>query len=402
MSTFSYKTLDENGKESQGTIEAVNEDIAISGLQRRGLTVLEIKGAKEGSLLNMRLTMFERVTNKEVVILSRQIATLFSAQVSALKIFKLLGSESENPKLKDALASIADELQAGSSLADAMQKQPDIFSKFYVSMVRAGEESGKLQETFMSLADYLERMYELLSKAKGALIYPAFVILTFFGVMALMLTVVIPKLASIITESGQEIPIYTKIVIALSDFMVNYGIFFLVLLILGGIFLFRFSKKPKGRFFFSKLKISLPFLGNLYMKLYLSRLADNMHTMLGSGIPMVRAIEITAEVVNNQVFENLLREVAEDIKGGRQISESLRVHEEIPSIMVQMVKVGEETGELGTILKTLSDFYRREVNTAVDALVDLIEPAMMVTLGLGVGVLLASVLMPIYNLSSGI
>lgn len=402
MPVFSYKTIDKNGKEVDGTIEALNVDVAISSLQRRGLTISDIQSAKSGSIFNRRIAFLERVSNKEVVILSRQIATLFAAQVSALKIFNLLGSEHDNAKLKDALSNIAREIQSGSTLADAMDKESDIFSKFYISMVRAGEESGKLQETFMALADYLERMYELLSKAKNAFIYPAFVIFTFLTVMALMLTVVIPRLAEIIVESGQEIPVYTKIVIGLSDFLVNYGIFFIILLVLGGVGIFRFSKKKQGRLILSRLKISIPFIGNLYRKLYLSRLADNMYTMLGSGIPMVRAVEITANVVDNQVFEDLLNEVAEDIKGGRPVSEALEKHEEIPSIMVQMVRVGEETGELGNILKTLSDFYRREVNNAVDTLVDLIEPAMIVTLGLGVGVLLASVLMPIYNLSSGI
>ncbi|MEX0935029.1 MAG: type II secretion system F family protein [Candidatus Paceibacterota bacterium] len=399
---FKYTTIDNEGNERQGSIEAVSEEVAINALQRRGLTISDIQKGNSGSIFQRRITWLERVSNKEVVILSQQISTLFSAQVSALKIFKLLGSEMENPKLRDALENITTEIQGGSTLADAMKKQPDIFSGFYVNMVRAGEESGKLEETFQSLSEYLERMYELSSKAKNALIYPAFVIFTFISVMVLMLTLVIPKISTILTESGQEIPIYTKVVIGISSFLVNYGVFLLVLLVVGGFFLYRFAKTDEGKHVLSRIKLATPFFGGLYQKLYLSRLADNMHTMLGSGIPMVRAVEVTSDVVDNVIYEDILNEVAEKIKGGTAVSEALGSHEEIPSIMIQMMKVGEESGELKSILKTLSDFYQREVNNAVDTMVDLIEPAMIVLLGVGVAILLAAVLMPIYNITGTI
>lgn len=399
---FKYKTIDESGGEQEGSIEAINIDVAINALQRRGLVVSDIHPEGGGALLSRRITWLERVSNKEVVVLSQQMSTLFSAQVSALKIFQLLGAESENQKLGDALQNIAVEIQGGSTLADAMEKESDIFSSFYTNMVRAGEESGKLEETFQSLSEYLERMYELTSKAKNALIYPAFVIFTFISVMVLMLTLVIPKISTILTESGQEIPIYTKIVIGLSSFLTSYGIFFLILLVVGGYFIYRYSKKEEGRYLLSRLKLGLPFFGDLYQKLYLSRLADNMHTMLGSGIPMVRAIEVTSDVVDNVIYEDILHDVTEKIKGGTAVSAALGSYDEIPGIMIQMMKVGEETGELGSILKTLSRFYRREVNNAVDTMVDLIEPAMIVLLGIGVAVLLAAVLMPIYNITGGI
>lgn len=399
---FRYVTIDQEGNENEGTIEAINKDVAISSLQRRGLMIAEIESAESTSLLNMRLEMFERVSNKEIVILSRQISTLFQAQVSALKVFRLLGSEVENPKLRDALADIAQELQGGSSISSAMSNHDDVFSDFYVNMVKAGEESGNLDKTFAYLADYLDRNYELTSKAKNALIYPSFVIFTFIAVMVLMLTTVIPNITTIIEESGQAIPIYTQIVISLSDFFVNYGILIAVGLIVGAYFFYQYAKTKDGQRFVSRLKLSVPYLGDLYQKLYLSRLADNMNTMLVSGIPMTRAIEITASVVDNKIYEDLLLEVVEEVRGGRSVSDALGDYDEIPSIMIQMISIGEETGELGSILETLSDFYRREVITAVDTLVDLIEPVMIVALGLGVGTLLAAVLMPIYNISGSI
>jgi len=401
---FIYTAIDEDGNEKKGHVDTYGKDAAISQIQQRGLTILDID--EEGDnvpIWERRITFFESVSNKEVVILSRQIATLFQADVSALKVFTLLGNASaDNPMLQDALFDMVDQLKEGNSISKAFAKHTDIFSDFYVNMVAAGEESGNLSDTFEYLADYMDRNYELTSSVKSALVYPAFVITTFVAVMVLMLTTVIPNITEIIIESGQEPPIYTKIVIALSDFLVSYGLFLLIGLLVGGYGIYWYvTETDEGEEIMADLKLALPYLGNLYQKLYLSRLCDNMHTMLRSGIPMTRAIEITASVIDNRIYHEMLMKAVEDIKGGRSIADSLSGNEQIPSIMVQMMQIGEETGELGNILKTLSSFYRREVKNAVEALVSLIEPIMILMLGLGVGGLLASVLMPIYNLSAG-
>ena len=377
-------------------------DVAISTLQRRGLIVSAIDPANKKSILSMEIGFFNHVSNKEVVILSRQVATLFQAQVSALRIFRLLAAEVDNKYLTDILTQVADDLQGGSPISKALARHPKVFSTFYVNMVRSGEESGKLSETFQYLADYLDRTYEVVNKAQNALIYPAFVVVTFIVVMALMLTLVIPNISKILVESGEEIPLYTRIVIGLSEFLVNYGAFFLVLLVIGGFFAYRAMQNEQGKLFFDRLKLGVPYLGDLYEKLYLSRIADNLATMLASGVPVVEAVEITASVVGSATYEGVLKQVAEDIKGGASISDALDKHKEIPGIMIAMIKVGEETGELGNILTTLAKFYQREVTTAVDTLVDLIEPLMIVFLGLCVGTLLAAVLIPIYNLAGSI
>lgn len=399
---FSYHALDKDGHERAGTVEALSVDVAVSTLQRRGLIVSSIEPVTKKSLLNIEIGLFKRVSNKEIVILSRQIATLFEAQVSALRIFRLLASEVDNKYLTEIMTQIADDLQGGSPISKALGRHPKVFSNFYVNMVRSGEESGRLSETFGYLADYLDRTYEVMNKAQNALIYPAFVIGVFFVVMALMLTMVIPRIAGILKDSGQEIPVYTRVVIAISDFLVNYGFFFLIAMGVAGFFAFRALQTESGRLFFDKLKLEVPYIGDLYQKLYLSRIADNFATMLVSGVPVVEAVEITASVVGSSTYENILKDVGESVKGGASISDALSKHAEIPGIMTAMVRVGEETGELGNILTTLAKFYQREVTTAVDTLVDLIEPMMIVLLGLGVGTLLASVLIPIYNLAGSI
>jgi type II secretory pathway component PulF len=252
------------------------------------------------------------------------------------------------------------------------------------------------------LADYLDRTYDIVTKAENALIYPIFVVVVFFGVMALMLTLVIPKIIAVLIDSGQPIPFYTGIIIGFSNFLINYGILIFIALVVGGVYVWQLSKTKAGQLILDKLKISIPYVGDLYTKLYLSRIADNFSTMLLSGIPVVEAIDITASVVGNVAYEEILAAVALEVKSGSPISDALDKHPEIPGIMVAMTKVGEETGELGKILSTLAKFYNREVTNAVDTLVGLIEPVMVVMLGIGVGILLTAVLMPIYNLAGGI
>lgn len=398
---FRYTAVTDKGEKREGVIEAVNRELAISGLQRRGLIVTSVKSEQEAKKW-FEITLWEKVPMKEIVILSRQMSTLFEAQVSALKAFSLLAGNTENKLLASKMNQIVSDLQAGSSIAGALAKHSDIFSDFYVNMVKAGEESGKLTQVFTFLADYLDRQYALTSKTKHALVYPAFVIGIFIVVMVLMFTVVVPKLSAIILESGQEIPFYTKIVLWVSDFLVNYGIFFLVFILLGVGYLVRLAKSKKGQQLMDDTKLNIPILGNLFKKVYLARIADNMDTMLSAGIPIVRAIEITSNVVGNKRYQDILKQSMESVKAGKSFSQSIEIHKEIPKIMPQIIRVGEETGSMGQILKMLAKFYKREVDEAVDTLVGLIEPFMIISLGLGVGLLLVSVLVPIYNIAGGI
>jgi len=397
---FNYKAIVPGGGVTDGTIEAVNEDVAIAALQKRGLTISQIHGPKDPGIKLSFLAFFNHVSNRDIVILSRQMATLFQAQVAALRVFSLIGSQSENQTLKKYLLQISDDLQGGSSISNAISKYPDAFSSFYVNMVRSGEESGKLDETFNYLADYLDRAYEVTSKARNALIYPAFVITVFLGVMILMFTVIIPKIALMITESGQEVPIYTKIVLFISSSLVNYGLFIAIGIIIAGFAFWKYSRTDEGMVNIDYFKLNLPYFGDLYHKLYLSRIADNLNTMIISGIPILRALEVTSAVLDNLIYKEILDNVLIQVRGGASLSVAFSQHKEIPGIMVQMIKVGEETGELGNILKTMAKFYEREMINAVDTLVSLIEPVMIVALGLGVGILLAAVLMPIYNIAS--
>ena len=300
------------------------------------------------------------------------------------------------------LTAVTDDLNSGLLISAALAKHPEVFSDFYINMVKSGEETGKIAEAFTFLAAYLERSHTLSTKARNAMIYPAFVVCSFIGVMILMLVYVIPKLSVIIEETGQEVPIYTKIVLAASDFFVNFGVILLLIFAAAVFFVYRYLQTEAGKLSLSHFKLTTPVVRVLFEKLYLSRIADTLSTMLISGIPMVRALEISAEVVGNSVYRNILLEASVGVKSGSAISALLYKYPEVPSMMIQMIKVGEETGKLGFILDTLSRFYQREVYNAVETLVDLIEPALIVFLGVGVAILLTSVLVPIYNVASGL
>ncbi|MEK7068732.1 MAG: type II secretion system F family protein, partial [Patescibacteria group bacterium] len=215
---FKYEALDSAGKAASGTVSAANQDNAIVALQKRGLTITSITQSDTQGLLGRfrGVTFFGGASARDLVLLSRQIATLFEAQVSALRVFRLLAEQAEKPFLRQVLAAVADDLQGGTAISASLGKHPKVFSNFYVNMVRSGEESGKLDQTFLFLADHIERSYELTSKARNALIYPSFIIVTFIAVMSLMLTVVIPKIGAILVETGGELPIYTRIILGFS------------------------------------------------------------------------------------------------------------------------------------------------------------------------------------------
>ena len=289
---FNYEAITNTGEKKVGSVDASSKDLAIAAVQRRGYIISSIKegGVKKGLLSNITFFGRKNIPMKDIVIMSRQMSTLFESQVAALKAFNLLAENTENQSLSKILNEVAEDIKSGVYISVALAKHPEAFSDFYVNMVKAGEESGKLTQTFSYLADYLDRQYQLTSKTKNALIYPGFVIGVFVVVMVMMFTFIIPKLAVIINESGVAVPFFTKVIMKVSELFVNYGIFLLVAVVIFVFYIVHFSRTPSGKFYFDRLKITLPVFKNMYSKLYLSRISDNMDTMLSSSIPIVRSI----------------------------------------------------------------------------------------------------------------
>lgn len=400
---FKYKAITRDGREREGAIDAISEDSAIVALQKRGLIVSDIRTEGDTWVAQIqRSSFFSKVPNRDMVILSRQISTLFDAHISIVRVFKLLSEEVENETLRLTLLKVADDVQDGSPLSVAFSRHPRVFSSFYINMVASGEESGQLKEAFKHLANYLERMHELVSKAKHALVYPTFVVIVFLVVMIVMFTFVVPQIAGILIESGQEVPIYTKIVLAVSAFLVSYGVFLLIIAVALGSLLVWWTRTPKGSEVMASFKLAIPYIGRLYQKLYLARISDTLNTLLASGVSMTRAIEVSAKVVDNEIYKRALEEISADVQSGTSVPESFAKHEEIPNMFVHMLKVSEEGGAIGSVLGTLADFYQKEVSIAVDTIMSLIEPLLILLLGLFVGILLASVLLPIYDIAMGV
>lgn len=402
---FHYTSIDTNGVKVEADIESLSLDTAVALLQKKGISIVDIKEKPEPSWVDglSHFKIFKpKIKPKDLVIFSRQIATLFEAGVPALKGFRLLATENENPAMKDELTGVSDDIEAGVSLSESLARRPAVFTTFYVNMVKAGEESGKLNERFLYLADYLDRDYELTQKIKKALTYPSFVVGTFIVIMIGMLTFVIPKMAAMFADNEAELPMVTKVVLAISDLFVKYWLVtFPVLIVLGWLF-YRWSKTEEGTRKIDDIKTRIPVIKTLYQRIFLTRLSDNMNTMLTSGVPIVKSIDITAAVVQNTVYRDLLLRVSEKVQSGTAFSKALYEEPLAPNILVQMIHIGEETGELAYILKNMATFYKRELDTSIDQVIGLIEPAMIVGLGVGVGILVAAVLLPMYSLSSAI
>lgn len=404
MASFTYQARTREGEFRDGNVEAPSLEAAIDVLQRNNLIIISVDptARKEKLFAGGRLTIFRHVSQKEIVLLSRQLSTLFEAKVPLVQALKTLVNESSSDVLREAMTGILDDINGGAPLSLALSRHPHIFSPFYIHMVKSGEESGKLEEVFTYLADYLERSYALTSKAQSALIYPAFVFVSFVGVVVVMLVIVIPKLTAIFEETGQTVPFYTQIVISASYFLRSWG--WLLLILLGGgiIALWRFAKTGRGRLVLDTVQIRMPVLGALYRKIYLTRFADNLGTLITAGLPILRALQITGEIVGNKVYEDVIAQAMESVRGGNTIASAFEGSPYIPGLVTQMIRIGEEAGKLDLILRNIARFYQRDVDNLLDNLVALIEPALIIFLGLAVGGLVASILVPLYNLSSAV
>jgi len=341
-----------------------------------------------------------RIKLKEVVVFSRQFSVLISANVPLVQALKILVEQTANPKFKIIISQVADEVDAGSRLSVALARRSSVFSDFYVSVIKSGETSGKLDEVLNYLADEMEKDYDMMSKIKGAMIYPAFVLSGLGVVGVLMLTFVVPKLTDIMSESGGELPLATRILIAASDFMASYW-WILLVIIAGAVTGLRlFLRTSRGRFIFDTIALRLPVFGKLLQRIYLVRFTRSMKTLIAGGVTIVRSLEISGDVVGNTVYKKIITDTIKEVEDGNSISAIFIKRKEIPAMVSQMMSIGEKTGKLDVILSRVTDFYGREIENIVANLMTLMEPIIMVVMGLGVGLMVAAIIMPMYNMAS--
>lgn len=383
----------------QGSVDAPSENVASSILVDRGLIILSLEEKRERGL-KLSFNFLNRIKTKDVVIFSRQLAVMASASVPIVQALKILINQTANPRLKVVISEVADEVDGGAKLSKAMGKYRDIFSDFYIAMIRSGETSGKLDEVLNYLADQQEKDYDLTSKIKGAMIYPIFILSGLVVVGIVMMVFVVPKLTAIITESGAQLPFATKVLIFVSDAMRNYWYILIALfvgIVGGGGY---FIKRGAGKILLDKFKLKVPIFGKLWQRIYLVRMTRSLSTLIVGGVPLTAALEVVADVVGNSLYEDIIRRTIKEVEDGNSMATLFLKSPEVPAMVSQMMSVGEQTGRLEHILSKITDFYDREIENLVTNMVSLIEPLIMVLMGVGVGIMVAAIILPMYQLAS--
>ncbi len=399
MPLFQYKAIDRNNKTVSGLVEAPTEEFAVDTLREKGLDIVSLAIKSEFDL-NKLINFLNRVKPKDLVVFSRQFSVLISASVAMVQSLRILADQTENPHFKSIIYEIAEEVDGGARLSEVLARHPEVFSNFFVSVIRSGESSGKLDEVLEYLANEMEKDYDMTSKIKGAMIYPAFVLSGLGIVGVAMMIFIVPKLTAILTETGTELPIATKILIGTSNFMVNYW-WILVTALIGVIIGIKFLiNRPEGRRLLDVLKLKLPIFGRLFRMIYLVRFTRSMNTLIVGGVNITKGLQITAEIVDNSIYRDLIEQTIKEVEDGNSISSVFVESKEIPKMVSQMMTIGEKTGKLDVIFESITRFYGREIDNMVANLMTLMEPIIMIVLGVGVGLMVAAIIMPMYNMAS--
>lgn len=404
---FSYKATKRDGTPTNGTVEAGSREAAVQALARQGLHPLVVKAtAGKGASGSLSFGNFgKRVKSSDLVIFTRQLATMISAGVPLARGLELLQHDPESPYFREVLASVTKEIEGGQPLGDAFAKFPNVFSEVYINMVKAGEEGGILDQIMKRLAKQIESDASMKKQVKSAMAYPMVIgcitIAAFFGIMFVLM----PKLSSIFTQlagPGYQLPIYTRVLLNIADYTRKYVFIYAPIVVVGIVLLRRYLKTPKGKYRWHSLLLRLPIVKPIVTKLAVARFARTFSSLMGAGVGVLEALSVTGGAIGNKVIEKELADAAEAVKAGKPLSAELAASPHFPRIVPEMLQVGEETGQIDTVLVKVADFYEEEVKTTMEGLASIIEPLMIVVLGAGVGVIAASVMGPLAQLSTHI
>ncbi|MHB8904372.1 MAG: type II secretion system F family protein [Patescibacteria group bacterium] len=399
MAIFKYRAETPAGKIKNGTIVGLSDNDVTLKLRKKDLNVIYLSDATN-SLEAKILKLINPIATKDLVIFSRQFSVMISANVPVVESLMILIDQTNNISLRDMISDIAFEVDSGAFLSDAFSKRPKIFSEFFVNIVRSGESSGKLDEVLEYLADEMEKSYDMIAKIKGAMIYPIFITSGLVGVGIVLMVYVIPNLTAILTETGAALPISTRIVIGTSQFLQKYLVLIIIILIVLGIAIKYYLKTYGGRRQWDIIKLKMPVFGKLFKYIYLMRFTRSLSTLLKGGVTITKSLEITADVVGNIIYRELILDTLDAINDGNPLAQVLEASNYVPKMVPQMISVGEKTGKIDSVLDRITSFYARETNNMLDNLSKLMEPAIMVLMGVGVGIMVAAVLLPMYNLAS--
>lgn len=396
---FSYEAKNSQGKITRGVVDAIDEKSALLALKGDGLFVVRI--TEKASKNPLRL-FHGSVPLKDKIIFTKQLAIMIRSGLSIVDSLHSLEGESTNKNFQAVTADLAREIEGGRPFSEALLKHPDVFSEIYVNMVKSGEKSGKVDEVLERLTVHLEKDFDVVRKIRGALAYPAFVLVTMVVVIAIIIVYVIPQLRTIFDDSGVELPISTKILIGTSDFLRHYGIYLVVGLVLMTVALIQWHKHKSGRRFFDKLIVVTPVINSLIRKTYMARFTRTFAALVSSGLPFLEVFKTSGKVLGNIIYEEEIAAMAKKVEDGMQLSEVFKKSSLFPAMIGQLSAVGEKSGNIDEVFESMADFYDREVDAVTSNLSALLEPILMVGIGVGVAAIVMAVLQPIYGLVNAI
>lgn len=398
MAMFNYKARNVSGQLLQGSVEADNEKALASKLSTQGLMLIKSEEIKKKTGFSESLSRFKKVSLKAVAIFARQFSTMIDAGVSLVKCLDVLAQQTEDEKLRGILREVRQAVEDGSTLANAFNKHKLVFGELFINLVHAGEIGGVLDEVMQRLASFFESEQRIRAKVRSAMTYPAVILFVAVSVVIFLVAFVLPTFVSMFEGMDVELPKPTKMLLWISAAMRSYWYIFIVGAIGGGVSFFRFIATPTGKKLFDRFVLKFPVFGPLTRKIAISRFARTLSTLLSSGVPVLQALDVVARAAGNVVVADAILKARASIREGESIASPLGETEIFPPMVTQMISVGEETGNLDTMLEKISDFYDLEVETTVSSLTSLLEPLMMVVMGFIVGFIVISMFMPLFNL----
>ena len=409
-STFAFKAIDIAGVPSNGELEGDSKAQITDQLRQRGLIVLDVSEKKSAVAIEDVFKRFRGVKTRELAVLSRQMATLVASGMPMLRALSTLEEQSEDEQLKEAMGGVKSDVEAGSSLAQAMERYPKVFDRLFRAMVRSGEQSGRLDEALDRVAFHLEKMDALKRQVRSAMMYPLFTFSVAIVVMLVVVSFIVPVFVDIFKEIAAEnpeentaLPIPTKLTMAVSDAITSYWYIVFPIFIGAMVALFRWKKTERGREVFDRAMLRVPFkIGDVVQKIALARWARTFSGSVSSGVPILQSIQITGETSGNVVVEHAMKDMYDSVKRGGSLAGPVQDNEIFPPMVGHMISVGEETGQLENMLGKIADFYEAEVDAKVKALTSLIEPLMIVFVGGGVGFIVISMYLPIFTMYDAI
>jgi general secretion pathway protein F len=401
MPGFEYRGLNNAGKNIKGQIEAENIKSARTRLKREGIYVIEIKDKKSEAQKSAKSLGFGRGVNvQDLSMMTRQLATLVKAQIPLVDCLAALVDQVENITLKGTLSEVRQAVNEGSSFHKALSKYPKVYPQIYVSMIEAGEMSGTLDVILIRLAEFTEKQNELKNKVRGAMLYPLLMGVFGFIVMIVLFVFVIPQITAVFDDMKQTLPWYTTLLIGMSNFIASYWIIITVVLVFGTISFLKWKASPSGRPQWDAISMKLPVVGKLTRMIAVSRFAKTLSTLLSGGVPMLNAFDIVKTVVDNKVFEKVISDARDNVSEGESIAAPLKKSGEFPPIVLHMIAIGEKTGELESMLSQVSEAYDFQVDNAVSGLTSVLEPLMIILMGVIIGFIVLAILVPIFQMSN--